>query len=161
MFTQMFPPRDMEEKINCNYQVMKDELLRLLKVTNLLIHMTKVYIWKKNVSYWIQKEEITVIFVLNFMLFITWYELFLIKNLESVDTYLGTFLLFLSILGTAQHTIPLSFVVNEILLNTLSHYSLQNVFYEVLLYFLHLISFFQHHYLLFCIAFCFVFTKLE
>ena len=44
MFTQMFPPRDMEEKINCNYQVMKDELLRLLKVINLLIHMTKVYI---------------------------------------------------------------------------------------------------------------------
>ena len=40
----MFPPRDMEEKINCNYKVMKDELLRLLKVINLLIHMTKVYI---------------------------------------------------------------------------------------------------------------------
>ena len=125
----MFPPRDMEEKINCNYKVMKDELLRLLKVINLLIHMTKVYIWKKNVSYWIQKEEITVIFVLNFMLFITWYELFLIKNLESVDTYLGTFLLFLSILGTAQHTIPLPFVVNEILLNTLFFIILYKMFF--------------------------------
>ena len=42
-------------------------------------------------------------------------KLYVIYNF---DTYLGTFLLFLSILGTAQHTIPLSFVVNEILLNT-------------------------------------------